>query len=180
MHIYTHLYAHTRTLVALFVAVLGQLQIYIRPFPSQLALNLNFFFSNLFALNKISLEISLCFQICTQVAWFAGFHYYFLGGNFIMHSFVHSFIICVRIVEVKFKVTLIRLRVGVLFLILIVYFLHFSIFLLLFFSTHVRVRQLKIKVSYCILSLCLDIFLSPPIFLACLMQFVIASFLMAN
>lgn len=51
-----------------------------------------------------------------------------------MHSFVYSFIICVRIVEVKFKVTLIRLRVGVLFLILIVYFLHFSIFLLLFFK----------------------------------------------
>lgn len=57
------------------------------------------------------------------------------GGEF-HYAFIHlfHFIICVRIVEVKFKVTLIRLRVGVLFLILIVYFLHFSIFLLLFFE----------------------------------------------
>lgn len=41
---------------------------------------------------------------------------------------MHSFIICVRIVEVKFKVTLIRLRVGVLFFILIVSFYIFQFF----------------------------------------------------
>lgn len=47
--------------------------------------------ADLFALSKISLEISLYFQICTQVAWFAGFHYYFLGGiSLCIHTLIHS------------------------------------------------------------------------------------------